>query len=71
MVCVCLAFSAAYELVEWLTAVLAGSSADDFLGTQGDVWDTQTDMAMALVGAVLALLTMSRVHDRSLANLSK
>jgi len=71
VVCVCLAFSAAYELVEWLTAVLAGSSADDFLGTQGDVWDTQTDMAMALVGAVLALLTMSRVHDRSLANLSK
>jgi putative membrane protein len=68
--CVCLAFSAAYELVEWLTAVTSGSSADDFLGTQGDPWDTQTDMAMALVGAVCALTLMVRWHDRSLARLA-
>jgi putative membrane protein len=67
--CVCLAFSAFYELIEWLTAVLSGEGADDFLGTQGYVWDTQTDMAMALVGAVVALLVLSRAHDRSLARL--
>jgi len=67
--CVCLAFSAAYELFEWLTAVTSGSSADDFLGTQGDPWDTQTDMAMALVGAVCALTLLVRWHDRSLARL--
>lgn len=68
-VSVCLAFSAFYELVEWLTAVASGSAADDFLGTQGYAWDTQTDMAMALVGAIAALLLLSRVHDRSLAAL--
>jgi putative membrane protein len=67
--CVCMAFSACYELVEWLTAITSGSSADDFLGTQGDPWDTQTDMAMALVGAVCALTFMVRWHDRSLARL--
>jgi putative membrane protein len=65
--CVCLAFSASYELFEWLTAVSSGSSADDFLGTQGDPWDTQTDMAMALVGATCALTLLARWHDRSLA----
>ncbi|HVT71664.1 MAG TPA: DUF2238 domain-containing protein [Lacunisphaera sp.] len=70
VVCVCLAFSAFYELVEWTVAVASGSAADDFLGTQGDPWDTQSDMAMALVGAIAALLVLSRAHDRSLAKLA-
>jgi putative membrane protein len=65
--CVCLAVSASYELIEWLAALLGGSSADAFLGTQGDVWDTQWDMFMALVGALSALVVLSRVHDRQLA----
>jgi len=66
VVCVCLALSATYELIEWLAAVLGGSAADAFLGTHGDVWDTQWDMFMALVGATSALLLLSRVHDRQL-----
>jgi putative membrane protein len=69
--CVCMAFSALYELFEWLMAISSGAAADDFLGTQGDPWDTQTDMAMALVGAVCALTLMVRWHDRSLARLKK
>src|SRR5215210_6223917 len=69
VVCVCLAFSATYELIEWLAAVLGGSAADAFLGTQGDVWDTQWDMFMALVGAVSALPLLSPLHDRQLAEL--
>ena len=68
-VCVCLALSATYELIEWLAAVLGGSAADAFLGTQGDVWDTQWDMFMALIGALSALLLLSRTHDRQLARL--
>ncbi|USX54190.1 DUF2238 domain-containing protein [Lentzea sp. HUAS12] len=67
VVCVCLAFSATYELGEWLAAVLGGSAADEFLGTQGDVWDTQWDMFMALFGALAAQLALARVHDRELA----
>lgn len=67
IVSVCLAFSALYELIEWAVAVTSGAAADDFLGTQGDPWDTQTDMAMALVGAMIAVLVMTRWHDRSLA----
>jgi putative membrane protein len=70
VVCVCLALSATYELIEWLAAVLGGSAADAFLGTQGDVWDTQWDMFMAGVGAVTALLLLSRVHDRQLARVA-
>ena len=70
VVSVCLAFSALYELIEWLTAVTSGEAAEAFLGTQGDPWDTQTDMAMALVGAVCAMLVLPRWHDRSLAKLS-
>jgi putative membrane protein len=66
---VCLAISACYELVEWGTAVAAGSAATDFLGTQGDVWDTQSDMLMAGIGAVAAQLLLSRWHDRQLARL--
>ena len=66
-VSVCLAFSAFYELIEWWVAVASGSAAEDFLGTQGYVWDTQSDMAWALLGAILALLLLARGHDRSLA----
>jgi putative membrane protein len=67
--CVCLAISACYEFVEWWTAVASGEAATAFLGTQGDVWDTQWDMFCALIGAVVAQLTLSRVHDRQLAAL--
>ncbi len=63
----CLALSAFYELLEWLAAELSGAAAEAFLGTQGYVWDTQSDMALALLGAVCALLLLSRVHDRQLA----
>ncbi|GLY50044.1 DUF2238 domain-containing protein [Lentzea sp. NBRC 102530] len=66
---VCLAFSACYEMLEWLSAVLGGEAAGDFLGTQGDVWDTQWDMFMALLGAVVAQLVLARLHDRQLARL--
>lgn len=69
--CICLAISASYELIEWLAALLGGSSADAFLGTQGDVWDTQWDMFMALVGALSALTLLSRVHDRQLERLNE
>jgi putative membrane protein len=69
VVCICLALSATYELIEWVTAVLGGSAADAFLGTQGDVWDTQWDMFMALIGAISALLLLPRVHDRQLERL--
>lgn len=66
-VCIALAISAAYELVEWAAAVALGQGADEFLGTQGDAWDTQSDMAMALIGACTALALLSRLHDRQLA----
>ncbi len=66
LVCFCLALSALYELIEWQVALASGSGADAFLGTQGDPWDTQSDMAMALVGSVVALLALSRLHDRQL-----
>lgn len=65
-VSICLAFSAFYELIEWAVAVGTGDSAEAFLGTQGFVWDTQTDMAFALLGAVLALALLSGVHDKQL-----
>jgi putative membrane protein len=61
---ICLAISAAYELLEWRVAVASGSAADAFLGTQGDPWDTQEDMATAIVGALTALIFFSRWHDR-------
>lgn len=69
LILMALGLSAAYELVEWQTAVWTGSSADAFLGTQGDPWDTQWDMACALIGATLALALFSRRHDRALARL--
>ncbi|MDP2693733.1 MAG: DUF2238 domain-containing protein [Gallionella sp.] len=67
VVCVAMAISAVYELIEWLAAVMFGDGAYDFLGTQGDLWDTQADMLFALIGAVVALLLFSRAHDRQLA----
>lgn len=66
IVCFCLAFSAFYELVEWFVAELSGNGAEAFLGTQGYVWDTQSDMLFALIGALVALALLSRVHDRQL-----
>lgn len=68
--CVCLATSAVYELVEWWAALLGGESAAAFLGTQGDQWDTQWDMFLALGGAVLAQLVLGRPHDRAIDKLS-
>ena len=67
--CVCLSISAFYELIEWWAALALGQGADEFLGTQGDQWDTQWDMFMALVGASVALLVFSRWHDRQMASL--
>ena len=64
--CVALAISAAYELIEWAAAIALGQGADEFLGTQGDPWDTQSDMLLALIGAVIALVLFSRFHDRQL-----
>ncbi|MFR9779762.1 DUF2238 domain-containing protein [Micromonospora sp. MS34] len=69
VVCACLAFSAFFELIEWWAALASGSAADDFLATQGDVWDTQWDMFLALVGAVASLALLSRLHDRELSAL--
>ncbi len=69
IVCICLAISAFYEFIEWWVAVASGSAADAFLGTQGDVWDTQWDMFFAFCGAILALLTLSRYHDKQLKNI--
>jgi putative membrane protein len=69
VVLACLGVSAAYELIEWGAAVALGQGADEFLGTQGDPWDTQKDMALAGVGAVAALALLSRWHDRQLATL--
>ena len=67
-ICACLAFSAFYELIEWWAALIGGASSESFLGTQGDVWDTQWDMFLALVGAILALLLLARAHDRSMGS---
>ncbi len=67
--CVCLAISAFYEFTEWWAALAGGEKADAFLGTQGDQWDTQWDMFMAFVGAILAQFTLGKLHDRALARL--
>lgn len=69
VVCTCLAISAFYELIEWWVALATGTAAAAFLGTQGDVWDTQWDMFLALSGAITSLLLLGRLHDRSLKNL--
>jgi putative membrane protein len=71
IVCFCLAFSAFYELIEWWVAVLSGEGAEAFLGTQGYAWDTQSDMLLALIGAVVALLMLGKLHDRQLQDLQQ
>jgi len=69
IVCFCLAFSAFYELIEWAVALLSDTAAEAFLGTQGYVWDTQSDMAFALLGAIAALLLLGRTQDRQIQEL--
>jgi putative membrane protein len=69
VVCIVLAVSATYELIEWASAVVLGQGADEFLGTQGDPWDTQSDMLFALIGGVTSLALLSRLHDRGLRSL--
>jgi putative membrane protein len=69
VICVVMTVSVTYEFIEWATALLFGQGAEEFLGTQGDPWDTQWDMFMALIGAVTALLLLSRYHDRQIARL--
>ncbi len=71
ILCFCLAVSAFYELIEWWVALLSEEAAESFLGTQGYVWDTQSDMAWALFGASLALLSLGRWHDRQLELISE
>jgi putative membrane protein len=71
VLCIVLAISAAYELIEWAAALALGQGAEAFLGTQGDPWDTQSDMFMALVGGVLALTLLSRLHDRQIERLAR
>lgn len=70
VICICLAISASYELIEFVVAKLTGNAADAFLGTQGDVWDTQWDMLMALIGSVTSLSLFSRYHDKKLTQLN-
>jgi len=69
IICICLAISAFYELIEWWIALLSQEAANAFLGTQGYIWDTQSDMAYALLGAILGLVLLSRIHDRHMAAL--
>ncbi len=69
VISICLGFSALYELLEWWVALLSAEAADSFLGTQGYVWDTQSDMFHALLGAVAALVLLTRLHDRQIARL--
>ncbi len=66
IVCFCLGFSAFYELIEWWVAILSGEDAQAFLGTQGYIWDTQSDMGLALLGSIIALLTLSKYHNKQL-----
>ncbi len=70
IICICLAISSVYELIEWGVAEATGSAAEAFLGTQGDVWDTQWDMFMALLGATMSLVFMSNIHDKFLRKIS-
>lgn len=71
VICVVLAISASYELIEWGAALALDQGADEFLGTQGDPWDTQSDMFLALIGAISALVLLSPLHDRQLARLGR
>ncbi len=69
VILICMGISALYELLEWVTALISGEAATAFLGTQGDIWDTQKDMFMALIGAICALILMSRWQDRQMRQL--
>ena len=69
VICICLAISAFYELIEWWAALLSGEAAEAFLGTHGYVWDTQSDMGLALLGAILALLFLAKIHDKQLQDI--
>lgn len=69
VLCIVLAISASYELIEWASALVLGQGAEEFLGTQGDPWDTQSDMLFALIGGAASLLLLSRLHDRQLRRL--
>jgi putative membrane protein len=69
IVSICLAFSAFYELIEWWVALATGEDAEAFLGTQGYIWDTQSDMGLALLGAITSLLVLARVHNKQLSSL--
>ena len=69
IVCFCLALSALYELIEWWVALLSSEAADSFLGAQGYVWDTQSDMFLALIGAIVALVLLSGFHNKQLQKL--
>jgi len=66
IVCFALAFSAFYELIEWWVALFSGEDAEAFLGTQGYIWDTQSDMGLALIGAISALVLLSKIHDKQI-----
>jgi len=68
-ICVAMAISAFYELIEWWSALALSTQADDFLGAQGDVWDTQSDMFMAMVGAIVAMVFLSKYHDKQIASI--
>ena len=70
IICFCLAFSAFYELIEWWVALLSGENAEAFLGTQGYIWDTQSDMALALIGSITSLLTLSNLQDKQITNIN-
>ncbi|ARD44062.1 DUF2238 domain-containing protein [Colwellia sp. PAMC 21821] len=70
IVSICLAFSAFYELIEWWVAVASGENAEAFLGTQGYIWDTQSDMALALLGAIVSIIVLATYHDRQLAKIN-
>jgi putative membrane protein len=67
VVCICLSLSVLYEFIEWWVAVLTGTAAESFLGTQGYIWDTQSDMLLALIGAITALILLSKFHDKELS----
>ena len=71
IVCFCLAFSAFYELVEWWVAIFTNEAANDFLGTQGYIWDTQSDIFWALIGSILALTILRNFHTKQLLNIKK
>jgi putative membrane protein len=71
VVCICLAISAFYEFIEWWVALFSGQAAESFLGTQGYIWDTQSDMAWAMSGAIASLVLLSRLHDRQIQRLQR